>query len=158
MAHTYIASFAPKSTPFRLQWTLESRLPGSSSLIEGLATAFIVVGVLILAGQAIDGIVKLHSFLQYVSSASRTIDRFLQSINQLIKLTEEVKTLLRSATDNSASLGTYLKSTVLEIQLEDCSKDVYHWLQLTRDYYPGSGVLRSGVEYSLMFVFGNEIT
>lgn len=109
-------------------------------MIEALATASSVVGVLSLAGQAIDGIVKLYPFFKYVSSASRTIIRFLQSINQLIKLMEEVIILLQSVVNNLASLVTDFKIGALEIRLDDCSKDVYRWLQLARDYYPGSGV------------------
>lgn len=105
--------------------------------MEGLAAASSVAGVLSLAGQTIDGIVKLHCFFKDVSSASRTISRFLQGINHLIKLIEDVKTLLQSVAESATQLGGDFKIAALEIQLEDCSRDVYRWLQLARNYHPG---------------------
>jgi hypothetical protein len=105
--------------------------------MEGLATASSVAGVLSLAGVTIDSIVKLHGFFKDVSSASRTISRFLQDINKLIKLMEDVKTLLRSVAGIPAQPGAGFKIAALEIQLEDCSRDVYRWLQLASDHHPG---------------------
>jgi hypothetical protein len=105
--------------------------------MEGLAAASSVTGVLSLAGQTIDGIVKLHSFFKDVSSASRTIGRFLQGINQLIKLIEDVKTLLQDVVESPTQPGADFKIAALQIQLEDCSRDVYRWLKLARDHHPG---------------------
>ena len=105
--------------------------------MEGLAAASSVTGVLSLAGQTIDGIVKLHCFFKDVSSASRTIGRFLQGINQLIKLIEDVKTLLLSVAESPTQLGADFEIAALDIQLEDCSRDVYRWLKLARDHHPG---------------------
>ncbi|KAH6662274.1 hypothetical protein B0J14DRAFT_571142 [Halenospora varia] len=100
--------------------------------MEALATAASIAGVLSLAGQTIDGIVKLNSFFSDVSSPSRTIERFLQSLNQLIKLIEDVKSLLSSVAENGADF----KIAAIEIQLDDCSKEVYRWLRIAKEHHP----------------------
>jgi hypothetical protein len=109
--------------------------------MDGLAAASSVAGVLSLAGYTIDGIVRLHDFFKDVSSASRTIEIFLKSINSLIKLMEDVKTLLESLAERGTlpgvDIGEGMKIAALQIQLEDCSKDVYIWLNLARQHHPG---------------------
>jgi hypothetical protein len=105
--------------------------------MEGLAAATSVAGVLSLAGSTIDGIVKLHEFFKDVSTASKTVERFLQSINSLIKLMEDVKTLLESVAERQTLPSMDIKIAALQIQLEDCSKDVYSWLNLAREHHPG---------------------
>jgi UDP-N-acetylglucosamine enolpyruvyl transferase len=105
--------------------------------MEGLAAGASVTGVLSLAGQTVEGIVKLHAFFKDVSSASRTIDRFLQAINQLIKLISDVKNLLERVAESPIQIGSDFKIAALKIQLEDCSRDVYKWLKLAKDHHPG---------------------
>jgi len=102
--------------------------------MEALGAAASIAGVLSLAGQTVDGILKLQNFFKDVSSASRTIERFLHDISLLIKTIEDVRSLLSCASD---ALGTDLKIVALEIQLQDCSKDVYEWLRLAKDHHPG---------------------
>ncbi|KAH8670114.1 hypothetical protein BGZ60DRAFT_514821 [Tricladium varicosporioides] len=104
--------------------------------MEALATAASVAGVLSLAGQTIDGIIKFTSFFSDISSASRTIERFLQSLNQLIKLIEDVKSLLSSVADDGADF----KIAAMEIQLDDCSKEVYRWLKVAKEHHPAFSI------------------
>lgn len=105
--------------------------------MEGLAAASSVAGVLSLAGCTIDTIVRLHDFFKDVSSASKTIERFLQSINSLIKLMEDVKALLQSVAECQILPGVDIRIAALQIQIEDCSKDVYSWLSIAREHHPG---------------------
>jgi UDP-N-acetylglucosamine enolpyruvyl transferase len=105
--------------------------------MEGLAAASSVAGVLSLAGQTIDGVLKLQSFFKEVSSASRTMERFLYDINLLIKTIEDVRSLLSSISETLNTAGTDLKIVALEIQLQDCSKDIYQWLRIWSDHHPG---------------------
>jgi hypothetical protein len=106
--------------------------------MEGLAAASSVAGVLSLAGYTIDGIVRLHGFFKDVSTASKWTERFLQGINSIIKLMEDVKALLESIAARQTLPAVDIKIAALQIQLEDCSKDVYSWLNLAREHHPGS--------------------
>ncbi|KAF4633145.1 hypothetical protein G7Y89_g4979 [Cudoniella acicularis] len=94
-----------------------------------------VAGVIGLAGQTVDGIVKLHGFFKDVAAASRTIEKFLQDMNFLIKTIEDVRSLLGKIS-TTLPTSTDLKVVALEYQLQDCSKDVYRWLNIARDYHP----------------------
>jgi hypothetical protein len=108
--------------------------------MEGIAAASSIAGILSLSGQTTSGIIKLHTFFKDVASASRTIDRFLQNINQLIKLIEDVKAVLQHVANSSTLLCADVKIAALEIQLEDCSNDVYRWLKVAREHHPGFSV------------------
>ena len=105
--------------------------------MEGLSVASSIAGLLSLTGQTLDGVVKLHGFFKDVSSASRTVERFLLSINQLMKLMADVETTLQAISDCPTYSGEDFKVAALAIQLEDCSKNVFRWLQLARDHHPG---------------------
>lgn len=102
--------------------------------MEGLAAASSITGILSLAGQTLDGILKLHDFFSAVAGASKTLDRFLRDINLLVKTIEEVKLLLGRF---EVGLGGDLKVAALEIQLQDCEKDVHGWLAIAREHHPG---------------------
>jgi len=108
--------------------------------MEGLAAASSIAGVLSLAGQTVDGVVKLQGFFKDVAGASRTVERFLHDINLLIKTIEDVRALLNTISNVLTSSGADLKVAALEIQLQDCSKDVYGWLGLARDHHPGFSI------------------
>ena len=105
--------------------------------MEAVAAVSSVVGILSFAGQALNGIVKLRGFFNEYASASKSIDRFLRDLNSLIQTLEDVKEIAVKLDDVS---GFDAKSMLasLEIQLEDCAKDVYHWVRIGGDNRPES--------------------
>jgi hypothetical protein len=106
-------------------------------MMEGLATASSVAGVLSLAGQTIDGIVKLQEFFKSVKGATRTIETFMRDINMLIKTIEDVKSMLSKISEALTKERTDLRIIALKFQLQDCSKDIYDWLKLAQEHHPG---------------------
>jgi hypothetical protein len=104
--------------------------------MEVIASVASVGGIVSLAGQTLTGITTLRDFFTNWSSASKTIERFLRELNTLILAVEHVKEL---ATSTNEALGRASSSSILaslRIQVEDCSNDVYRWLEIARRYQP----------------------
>lgn len=104
--------------------------------MEAVAAAATIAGLISLAGQALEGIVQLHGFFKDCASASKTIDRFLRDLNSLIQAIEDVKAIVARLENVSAS--TFDNRTILsslQIQLEDCSKDVYEWVRIASELH-----------------------
>src|ERR1700679_3028894 len=95
--------------------------------MELAGAAASITGILAFAGQAIQGIQKLRNFFQSCAKASKSIDRFLRDLNALIQCLEEVKDIVAKLNNASGFVADSLL-TSLEIQLEDCSKDVHLWV------------------------------
>lgn len=105
--------------------------------MEAIAAAASIFQILQVAGQALDSTVKLRAFFKDCASSSKTIDRFLRDLNSLIHPLEDVKGIvapLEVATPASFDCKTILSS--LQIQLEDCSKDVYDWIRIASEQHP----------------------
>ena len=106
--------------------------------MEALAAAASIAGVFSLTGQCIDGCVKLSGFFSDLSSASKTIDRFLHDINTLLRVlydVEELASKIYSQTEPSFP-DYYVR--LLQTELEDCKKDVFKWLEIARQLRPAS--------------------
>jgi hypothetical protein len=106
--------------------------------MEAVAAVSSVAGILSLVGQALNGIVTLRGFYQECASASHFIQKFLKRLNDLIQILEDVKELMKKleASPSRAVADNVLAS--LRIQIEDCGKDVYRWLEMARKSMPGS--------------------
>jgi hypothetical protein len=110
--------------------------------MEGLAAASSISAVVSLAGQTIDGIIKLHSFFKDVKGASRTIEKFLRDINLLINTIEDVRHLLTNVSgdqqpeDEAQVEIPGFRVAALEIQMQDCSIDNYEWLKIVQEHHP----------------------
>lgn len=102
--------------------------------MEGVAAAASVTAILALAGQSIDGIKKLRDFFSDIGSASKTVDIFLHDINGLLEILQHVADLLAKIPEGHT--GSNVAS--LHIELEDCSNDVFGWLEIARGLRPGS--------------------
>lgn len=96
-----------------------------------------IAAIVSIAGQALDGIIRLRAFFKDCASASKTIDRFLRDLNSLIQTLEDVKCIISTLGDagpTSFERRTILSS--LHIQLEDCSKDAYDWVRIAAEQHP----------------------
>ncbi|MCJ1393723.1 hypothetical protein MMC18_006599 [Xylographa bjoerkii] len=106
--------------------------------MEVLSAASSIAGILSIAGQSIDGIVKLKQLFSDISAASKTIGTFLQHINSLLHVLNDVEALL-SQLDTQVYSGTInISTTSLQIELEDCLKDVFTWLRVAGSLRPPS--------------------
>ena len=105
--------------------------------MEAVAAVSSVAGIVSLAGQALDGILKLRGFFKEYGSASKSIDRFLRDLNSLIQTLEDVKDVVLKL-ENVSTFGAKSVLSSLQIQLEDCSKDVYDWVRVGGEHRPQS--------------------
>ena len=99
-----------------------------------------VAGILSVVGQSIDGIIKLINFFSDVISASRTIECFLRDIKSLLLALNDVEDLLSQLYTSILSGHPQTNVTSLQIELEDCYKDVCQWLKIASNLRPSSSV------------------
>lgn len=97
-----------------------------------------IAGILGLAGQSINGIIQLRGFFSDVASASRTIERFLRDINSLLHVLHDVESLFSQLSASEFDGTPSTNSASLQVELEDCRKDVFEWLKVARDLRPAS--------------------
>ena len=93
--------------------------------METLAATASIAGILSLVGQSIEGLKKLKDFYSLLSSASRTVYRFLHDINTLLKTLQNIENLLSMWPPEKKDVNI----TSLSIQLEECSKNIGIWLE-----------------------------
>ncbi|MCJ1251955.1 hypothetical protein MMC30_009193 [Trapelia coarctata] len=106
--------------------------------MDVVAVAASIAGVLSLAGQSINGIVQLRGFFSDVASASRTIERFLRDINSLLRVLHDVERLFSQLSASEFDGTPRTNSASLQVELEDCQRDIFEWLKLARDLRPAS--------------------
>ena len=105
--------------------------------MEAVAAASSVAGIVAIAGQALEGIIKLRGLFKDCASSSKAIDRFLRDLNSLIQTLEDMRWIVTAI--EGAILGCLDCKPILsslQIQLEDCSKDVYDWLRMASEQHP----------------------
>ena len=103
--------------------------------MEAIAAASSIAGIVSLAGEALNGIIKLRGFFKDCASASKTIDRFLRDLNSLIGTLEDVKSIVVRL-EGAVAFDTKSILSSLQIQLEDCTKDVYIWVAIASEQHP----------------------
>ncbi|KAL9116767.1 MAG: hypothetical protein Q9187_006702 [Circinaria calcarea] len=106
--------------------------------MEGIAAASSIVAILTLVGHSIQGLVKLQDFFEDVSSASRTIERFLFDLNSLLHILHEVENLFVTISTFKMPDGLDTNIALLQGQLDNTNKDISKWLQKVRSLRPAS--------------------
>ena len=108
--------------------------------MEAISVVASVAGVLAFAGQALNGLLKLRGFFIECSGASKSVSRFLKELNTLIETLENVKDILRSLQAVDEARDSIAESILasLQIQLDDCSKEVHEWVNKAADLHPES--------------------
>lgn len=102
--------------------------------MEAVAATAGVAGILTLVGQSIEGIINLRDFYSKLSSASRTVDRFIHDINALLHTLYGTESLLSKWPKDQTDVSI----TSLHIQLEECSKDLSQWLATAQAMRPAT--------------------
>lgn len=102
--------------------------------MEAVAAAASVAGILTLVGQSISGLVELKRFYASLETASRTVDKFIQDINSLLRSLHGIDEILAKCPRGTADV--HIAS--LRVQVEECSKDVFDWLRTARDMRPAT--------------------
>ena len=113
--------------------------------MEALAATSSIAAILGLVGHSIEGIVKLRSLFADVASASQTISRFLNDLNVLLQNLHEIENIIAKIRETETPSGSLMVDVAsLNVQLEDCNKDIFIWLQTARDLRPaGDGGRRA---------------
>lgn len=116
--------------------------------MEAVTAIASVAGIVSLVGQTIESIIKLRVFYQDCSEASNSIGRFLKALNGLIQIHENVRDLVKKLEDSMAvDLDKNILAS-LQIQIEDCGKDVGIWLEKACACQPMSEMSGTGTRAS----------
>ncbi|MCJ1254665.1 hypothetical protein MMC24_002480 [Lignoscripta atroalba] len=107
--------------------------------MEVVSATASIAGIVSLAGQSIDGIIKLRNFFLDVSSASQTIELFLQDLNSLLRVLYDVERLLCMISASDLQGGSNVNVASLRVQLQSFNTDLVKWLRTARDLRPESG-------------------
>jgi hypothetical protein len=106
--------------------------------MEAVGAIASIAGILSLTGQAMNGIIILRGFFQSCSSESRSIERFLKRLNELIQILEHASDLIAKLRAAPSKIVPESILASLQIQLDDCNKDVYGWLATAKTCLPAS--------------------
>jgi len=106
--------------------------------MDVVTVAASIAGILGLAGQSINGIIQLRGLFLDVASASRTIERFLRDINSLLHVLHDLERLFSHLSASEFDGTPSTNSASLQVELEDCRRDVFDWLKIARDLRPAS--------------------
>lgn len=107
-------------------------------IMEAVGAIASIAGILSLTGQAMNGIIILRGFFQSCSSESHSIERFLKRLNDLIQILEHASDLVAKLRAAPSKIVPESILASLQIQLDDCNKDVYGWLATAKTYLPAS--------------------
>ena len=102
--------------------------------MESAAAAASVAGILALVGQTIDGLEKLKEFHARLTTASKTVDNFLQDIKSLLQALHGIEEILADWPGEKANVHT----ASLRVQVEACSKDTFDWLKKAQELRVGT--------------------
>ncbi|KUJ19402.1 uncharacterized protein LY89DRAFT_716917 [Mollisia scopiformis] len=106
--------------------------------MEAVAAVASIAGIIGLVGQALNGIIILRGFFQSCASESHAIQRFLKRLNDLIQIIEHARDLMIKLSSAPPKIVPESILASLQIQLDDCNKDVYGWLAIARECLPAS--------------------
>ncbi|KAI9694883.1 MAG: hypothetical protein M1822_000499 [Bathelium mastoideum] len=101
--------------------------------MEAIAAGASVVALISLAGQCVSGAESLKDLFSDVKSASKTVESFLRDINGLLKTLHDVENILDTISKEIQPDEPGADVASLKIQLEDCLRDVSHWIQTARE-------------------------
>jgi hypothetical protein len=113
--------------------------------MEVVAAVSGIAGIVSLAGQILGGIVTLQGIFDSFSQASRTITKFISALKSLVDCVQEVKDLVLKLERASTYIAKSILSS-LQIQLEDCSRDVCQWVKVASSSRPKSGKAESSFD------------
>ncbi|MCJ1429012.1 hypothetical protein MMC29_006925 [Sticta canariensis] len=111
--------------------------------MEIVSAAAGVAGLISLAGQTIQGIIKLKTFFVDVSRSQKTILEFLHEIECLNRTLEDVRSLLSKIQRQATISSSDGSVATLEAFLVDCSTDIKEWIIDAEKINPAS---RKGAE------------
>lgn len=106
--------------------------------MEVVAAVSSIAGIVALAGQILSGIVALQGVFDAFTQASRTITKFISALKSLLDSVQDVKDLVLKLEQAKTFIAKSIL-TSLQVQLEDCSKDVAQWVKVANSSQPKSG-------------------
>lgn len=104
--------------------------------MEAVAAAASVAGIVALSGECLNAILKIRNFYSGVTRASKDIDSFIRKIDSLSKVLEGVKEICASIESTEPSSRPSFNIAGLQIQVEDCAKDLNRWLKIGQKLHP----------------------
>ncbi|KAF2237823.1 hypothetical protein EV356DRAFT_359967 [Viridothelium virens] len=107
--------------------------------MEAIAAVSSFAGIIGLAGQCVGGLETLKNLFESIAAASKTVDGFLRDINGLLRTLHDVELLLDTISKKASADEADADVASLQIQLEDCSREISSWLKTARDLRPSPG-------------------
>ncbi|KAL9092828.1 MAG: hypothetical protein Q9165_004246 [Trypethelium subeluteriae] len=107
--------------------------------MEAIAAVSSFAGIIGLAGQCVGGLETLKNLFESIAAASKTVDGFLRDINGLLRTLHDLELLLNTISKKASADEADADVASLQIQLEDCSRDISSWLKTARDLRPSPG-------------------
>ncbi|KAG8525675.1 uncharacterized protein KY384_000435 [Bacidia gigantensis] len=102
--------------------------------MEVVAATASVAGILTVVGNGIESIIKLKEFYAALVAGSRTIEKFLKDINDLLQTLHGIRELLNKWPKEKTDVNI----AALSVQVEECSKDLFNWLDTAKAMRPAS--------------------
>lgn len=107
-------------------------------IMEVVGAAAGVAGLIGLAGQTIQGIIKLKTFFGDLSRSQTTILEFLYDIESLNHTLADVRSLLSKIQTQATISSSDGSVTTLEAYLVVCSTDIKEWIKIAEKIDPAS--------------------
>ena len=120
--------------------------------MEAVGAASSIAGILSLAGQTIEGIIKLRGFVKDVKSSPKIVNTFLRDVESFQDSLSQTQQLISQLPDPRPATFTppdviceppnaIIPNQALESlnwRLGECAKDVDEWLRVANKLNPGS--------------------
>lgn len=122
---------------FSAPYNIEARRCPSCNMALELSAS--IAGLLSLAGQCLDGAIKLHSFWKSIQNASATLRGFLGDLNTLIQALNDVQALLNRLDGCGLSHQPLEGSNSLRYQLQAGNEELQQWIEVAHKTRPREG-------------------
>lgn len=113
--------------------------------MEAVAAVSSIAGILSLVGQALNGVILRRGIFNDCASASESISLFMKRLNDLMQCLQDVEMLMTKIRNSPSQAVSDTVLASLQIQLDDCSKDIYIWLGVGKKLMPDSSTAAKAV-------------
>ena len=97
-------------------------------IVAGVASVGGVVGILGLVGHTVHGILKLKEFVYGISTASKTVESFVEAIDSLESTLTAISDLLKRAPEEWLVGAEARNTNILTSQVKKCQNDIDEWI------------------------------
>ncbi|KAL9064400.1 MAG: hypothetical protein Q9161_008912 [Pseudevernia consocians] len=113
-------------------------------IVAGVASVGGVVGILGLVGHTVHGILKLKEFVHGISTASKTVESFVEAIDSLESTLTAISDLLKRAPEEWLVGAEARNTNILTSQVKKCQDDIDEWImEIPKHHTDSSKAIKS---------------